>query len=39
VTDARLSTISYGEEKPAVEGHDESSWVKNRRAAFVLTVK
>ena len=39
VTDARLSTISYGEEKPASEGHDEGAWVKNRRAAFVLTVK
>lgn len=39
VTDARLSTISYGEEKPATEGHDEAAWVKNRRAAFVLTVK
>jgi peptidoglycan-associated lipoprotein len=34
---SRLSTISYGEEKPAVTGSSESSWAKNRRAEFVLT--
>jgi peptidoglycan-associated lipoprotein len=28
----RLATISYGEERPAVAGHDESAWAKNRRA-------
>lgn len=28
----RLTTVSYGEEKPAVHGHDETSWEKNRRA-------
>ncbi len=39
VTDARLTTISYGEEKPSIEGHDESAWSKNRRAGFILTVK
>ena len=27
----RLSTISYGEEKPADPGHDEAAWAKNRR--------
>ncbi len=32
---ARMTTISYGKEKPAVEGHDEAAWAKNRRAAFV----
>ncbi len=31
----RLSTISYGEEKPAVKGNDESAWSKNRRAEFL----
>ncbi len=36
---ARLSTISYGEEKPAVEGHDEAAWAKNRRAEFTVTKK
>jgi peptidoglycan-associated lipoprotein len=30
----RLATVSYGEERPAVAGHDESAWTKNRRAAF-----
>jgi peptidoglycan-associated lipoprotein len=29
-----LVTISYGEEKPAVQGHDEGAWSKNRRAEF-----
>lgn len=35
VAATRLSTISYGEEKPAVDGHDEASWGKNRRDDFV----
>jgi peptidoglycan-associated lipoprotein len=34
---SRLPTISYGEEKPAVQGHDESAWSQNRRAEFVLS--
>lgn len=33
----RVSSISFGEESPAVEGHSEKSWSKNRRAEFVLT--
>ena len=33
----RLSTISYGEEKPAMEGHDEGAWAKNRRVEFTTT--
>ncbi|WP_026842124.1 peptidoglycan-associated lipoprotein Pal [Citrifermentans bremense] len=32
----RLSTISYGEEKPADPSHDESAWAKNRRDEFVI---
>ena len=32
----RLSIISYGKEKPAVQGHDEEAWAKNRRAEFVI---
>ena len=27
-----ISTVSYGEEKPAISGSNESSWSKNRRA-------
>jgi peptidoglycan-associated lipoprotein len=32
----RLSIISYGKEKPAVQGNDEEAWAKNRRAEFVI---
>ena len=32
VGDGRIETISYGEEKPKANGHDESSWSQNRRA-------
>lgn len=32
----RISTVSYGEEKPAVQGSDESAWSKNRRAEFLI---
>ena len=28
----RLSTISYGEERPLDTGHNETAWAKNRRA-------
>lgn len=30
----RIAIISYGEEQPAVLGHDEEAWAKNRRAEF-----
>ena len=32
VGDGRIETVSYGEEKPAANGHDESAWAQNRRA-------
>ena len=32
----RIQTKSYGEEKPAVLGHDESAWAKNRRGEFAV---
>jgi len=32
----RVYTISFGEARPAVEGHTESAWSKNRRGEFVL---
>ena len=32
----RIQTRSYGEEKPAVDGHDESAWSRNRRGAFAI---
>jgi len=31
-----LSTISYGEEKPADPGHNEEAWAKNRRAHMII---
>ena len=37
VDSARLSTISYGEEKPALPGSGEGSWGQNRRAEFTVT--
>lgn len=36
---ARITTISYGKERPFVEGHDESAWSQNRRGHFVVTAK
>ncbi len=33
----RISTISYGKERPAVVGSDEGSWAQNRRAVTVAT--
>jgi peptidoglycan-associated lipoprotein len=32
VADARVETVSYGEEKPVAAGHDEAAWAQNRRA-------
>jgi len=32
----RISTISYGKERPFVLGHDEAAWKWNRRSHFVL---
>ncbi len=35
----RISTVSYGSERPKAEGSDESAWSQNRRANFVITAK
>ena len=32
VSSNKITTVSYGEEKPAMPGSNESSWSKNRRA-------
>jgi peptidoglycan-associated lipoprotein len=32
----RLTSISYGEERPLDPGHDEAAWARNRRAQFVI---
>jgi peptidoglycan-associated lipoprotein len=36
VDKARITWISYGEEKPFDMGHSEAAWAKNRRAHMVL---
>ena len=36
VQPSRITTISYGKERPAVPGHDESAWAQNRRAVTVV---
>jgi len=36
VDESRLSTVSWGEEKLLLYGHDEISWAQNRRADFVI---
>ena len=33
---SKLVAVSYGEEKPADPGHDESAFAKNRRAEFTI---
>lgn len=36
---SRIQTRSYGEEKPAVDGHDEDAWAMNRRGEFAIYQK
>lgn len=37
VAEARLQTITYGEERPVAQGSDESAYAQNRRAEFEIT--
>jgi len=39
VSSSRVTTISYGEERPLDRGHNETAWGKNRRSEFVITAK
>ena len=39
VEGSRIRTVSYGEERPFDEGHNESSWAQNRRAHLVLVAR
>lgn len=34
---ARIAIVSYGEQRPATSGADESAWARNRRAEFEIT--
>jgi peptidoglycan-associated lipoprotein len=36
INSARISTISYGEERPVDPRHNEEAWAKNRRDHFVV---
>lgn len=36
VASDRISTISYGKERPAVLGNNEAAWAQNRRAVTVI---
>ena len=35
VAESQITTVSYGEERPAVTGHTEEAWSKNRRVEIV----
>ncbi len=35
IDSSRISTVSYGKERPAALGSDESAWAQNRRAVTV----
>ena len=37
IASSRITTISYGEERPVATGHNESSWSQNRRGEFKIT--
>jgi peptidoglycan-associated lipoprotein len=37
IADARIETISYGEERPVAQGSDDSAYAQNRRAEFEIT--
>jgi peptidoglycan-associated lipoprotein len=37
VSPQQISTVSYGEEKPAVEGHSDTAWRMNRRVEIVYS--
>lgn len=39
VTTARLTTVSFGEERPLCTEEAESCWSQNRRGQFVITAK
>ncbi len=39
VDSGRMTTISYGKERPAVDGADEAAWAQNRRAVSAVMVR
>ncbi len=37
VEEGKITTNSYGKERPVDDGHNEAAWQKNRRAEFSVT--
>jgi peptidoglycan-associated lipoprotein len=37
VAESQLTTVSFGSERPAVEGDDEAAWSQNRRVELIYT--
>lgn len=37
--DRQLETVSYGEERPVAQGHDEAAWQQNRRVEIVYRIR
>lgn len=37
VSPEQINTVSYGEEKPAVEGHSDTAWRMNRRVEIIYS--
>lgn len=35
-SEAQLSTVSYGAERPVADGHDEAAWSQNRRVEIIV---
>jgi peptidoglycan-associated lipoprotein len=38
-TNPQIRAVSYGEERPATDGHDESAWQLNRRVEILYRVR
>ena len=36
IAESRIETVSFGEERPAVQGETEEAWAKNRRDEFEI---
>ena len=36
ISKSRISTVSFGKERPDVMGHNQAAWAKNRRAVTVI---
>lgn len=39
ISKGRITTVSYGEERPVDPGHDEKAWAKNRNDQFIIANK